>query len=48
MIADNVELIAVGIVVVSVIPIAVAFVRERRRHRAEQLSGAPEEPRSDD
>ncbi|MCS5497098.1 VTT domain-containing protein [Cnuibacter physcomitrellae] len=46
-IADNVELIAVGIVVVSVIPIAVAFFRERRRHRAEQPPSAPEERPSD-
>ncbi|GGI42822.1 membrane protein [Cnuibacter physcomitrellae] len=32
-IADNVELIAIGIVVVSVVPIAIAIIRERRRDR---------------
>ncbi|MFS0731925.1 VTT domain-containing protein [Microbacterium sp. 1P10UB] len=38
-VADNIDLIAVGIVVVSVIPIAIAVIRERRADRRGRESG---------
>ena len=40
-IADNVDLIAIVIVVLSVIPIAITFLRERRRNRAASVQGPP-------
>jgi membrane-associated protein len=48
---NNIELILIGIVVVSLIPIAIEFLRGRRRSRRRGLSGAPPRlgrPHSDD
>lgn len=43
-VANNVDLIAVGIVVVSVVPIGIAIVRERRRSRTESTAAPDTAP----